>query len=262
MTNVADVSNVAKIIDLAVINTAVLGMKAFCEAKAAAQAKGEKLHHRSAEALAVMPTKEQRTAEAIKFAPFIKVDGQADKSPAVTKGEIVDWFKSQNLSLNMTDFSAMLEGTRAQAAERETGNKPAPKASTGVDEQKRAENTRNVFIPKAQHEFFMVLLELVKRDAPAILNAAYSEIQLKRLEEAQERIKAELAKEMGGLAELLPQPQEEAPVWTYDDEIITKAKAVLENADKGQKVPAKTINAAKLVLAGAATDDAQLALLG
>ena len=162
----------------------------------------------------------------------------------------------------MTDFSAMLEGTRAQAAERETGNKPAPKASTGVDEQKRAENTRNVFIPKAQHEFFMVLLELVKRDAPAILNAAYSEIQLKRLEEAQERIKAELAKEMGGLAELLPQPQEEAPVWTYDDEIITKAKAVLENADKGQKVPAKTINAAKLVLAGAATDDAQLALLG
>lgn len=61
----------------------------------------------------------------------------------------------------------------------------------------------------AQHEFLLVLLKLVKRDTKSILNAAYAEIQHKNLQEVQERIKAELTKKMGGLADLIPQEEPE-----------------------------------------------------
>lgn len=67
---------------------------------------------------------------------------------------------------------------------------------------------------------------------------------------------------MGGLAAMIPQPQPEAAKWQYADEIKTKAQAVLDRATAGEKVSAKVIAVVKLVMNGAATDDAQQDLLG
>ncbi|AYA11475.1 MULTISPECIES: hypothetical protein [Enterobacter] len=250
--------SVKAVIKKANINVAVMGNKAFKDAKEA----NPKLHHMSAEGKALLCSFDQRKAEAVKFAPFIKVNDSAEQEPAITKSDVVKWFEQEGLSLTINDFSKMLEGTRAAAEPRaKRGEAKAAKAAP-MFQAVAQPATEGVTITTAQHEFFNVLLELVKRDAPAILTAAYTEIQRRKIEAAQARILAELEAEMGGLAAMIPQPEQEASKWEYDAEIIAKAQAALDRATAGEKVPAKTIAVAKLVLAGAATDDAQQALLG
>lgn len=249
--------NVVAVINKAKIDVAVMGNKAFKDAKAA----NPKLSHLSAEGKALLNDFEARKAEAVKFAPFIKVNDVAEQEPAINKGDVVKYFNQENLSLSINDFSRMLEGTRAAAEPRAKRNASTPKAAP-VFQAVAQPATEGVTITSAQHEFFNTLLELVKRDAPAILTAAYTEVQMKKIEEAQARIKAEVEAEMGGLAAMIPQPEPQPSVWEYDAEIIAKAQAVLDRATAGEKVPAKVIAVAKLVMNGAATDDAQIALLG
>lgn len=142
------------------------------------------------------PTLEARKEEAKKLVPALE-------QGLLTVGAIVKHVTSiKGHKLAQQQFYA-LSGFKPSQVTTEPKAKPVAKAV--------AQATDGVTIPKAQHEFFMVLLELVKRDAKPILNAAYAEIQHKKLEEAQERIKAELAKEMGGLADLIPQEEPEKP---------------------------------------------------
>ncbi|MCR1319777.1 hypothetical protein F3J30_07725 [Enterobacter sp. Tr-810] len=67
---------------------------------------------------------------------------------------------------------------------------------------------------------------------------------------------------MGGLAAMIPHPEQEPSKWEYEAELIAKAQTALDKATAGEKVPTKTIEVAKLIIAGATTDDVQQALLG
>lgn len=153
--------NVKAVIKKAKINVAVMGNKAFKDAKKA----NPELHHMSTEGKALLCSFDQRKAEAVKFAPFIKVNDAAEQEPAITKGDVVKWFEQEGLSLTINDFSKMLKGTRAEAQERTKGGKggggaqgntvvtPAPVSSA---------STNNLFTAQEGFLFNALLNEAAK----------------------------------------------------------------------------------------------------
>lgn len=240
-------TNVIEVIRKAKIDVAVMGDKAFKESG---------LHHKSAEGQALQQPVELRKAEAVKFVPFLT--GEAE--PQIKKGDVVEYFKHENLSLTINQFSDWLEGTAAAAQPRAKRSASTPKAAPVAKAVEQA--TDGVTITKEQHQFYSLLLEAANKTNPEILTVVYQAMREQKIREAEERIKAELDEAMGGIAAMIPQPEPQPTVWEYDAEIVAKAEAALEKANKGEKVPAKVIAVAKLVMNGAATDDAQIALLG
>lgn len=191
-----------------------------------------------------------RIAEAVKFAPYIN----GDKEPVLAQSAIFNYAKEQGLKLANVQLQHWHKGNKVPSSR---GAAPVSVATIAPAIQMKVEGE---VISSEQKQFFDLLLISCKKIAPEIIQTVYETMQQQKLIEAEERIKQELMLSMGSIAELI---KEEPPlVVEYSEELQQKAKEALDKATAGEKVPAKVIQVAKLVMNKAPTDEAQQALLG
>lgn len=227
------VQDVIKVFEIAKINAEVLGNKEATKLKA------DGVHHLDQRYIAAMRPDEARKEEALKLVPYLTNKAQ----PTITRGAVVAYMKQSGLSMDAKKLATWLDG-----------KSPAKT----VTERVQAQHAEGVTITKEQHQFYELLLASCKTVAPEILKTVIEAMQEQKLREAQDRIKKELYDSMGSIGSLLEEINKEpTPEVEYEEEMIDKANKALADKLAGEKVPAATITAARLVLDGKQLTEAQ-----